>query len=158
MYVDTSSKFCDFTTILWMTVRCRLELTYDLSKSQGVFYNLLSTCFTGDNVLVMEEKDVTKEVLSNLRGYLGDHLPVDVDFLLKLQSKQLLAKVNADKLRTAVETKGGKSGVDGLLDYMDSYYDEEMLEEFCVFLEEYSQPARRGLSKIAKRIRKDLKE
>ena len=108
MYVDTSSKFCDFTTILWMTVRCRLELTYDLSKSQGVFYNLLSTCFTGDNVLVMEEKDVTKEVLSNLRGYLGDHLPVDVDFLLKLQSKQLLAKVNADKLRTAVETKGGK--------------------------------------------------
>ena len=51
-----------------------------------------------------------------------------------------------------------KSGVDGLLDYMDSYYDEEMLEEFCVFLEEYSQPARRGLSKIAKRIRKDLKE
>ena len=106
----------------------------------------------------MEERDVVKEVLSNLRGYLGDHLPVDVDFLLKLQSKQLLAKVNADKLRTAVETKGGKSGVDGLLDYMDSYYDEEMLEEFCVFLEEYSQPARRGLSKIAKRIRKDLKE
>ena len=106
----------------------------------------------------MEERDVTKDVLSNLRGYLVGHLPVDVDFLSKLQGKRLLAEENADKLRTAVETKGGKSGVEGLLHYMSSYYDEEMLEEFCVFLEEYSQPARRGLSKIAKRIREELKQ
>ena len=79
------------------------------------------------DVMLMEGGDDVKEVLSNLRGYLGDHLPVDVDFLSKL------------------------------LQYMDSYYNEEMLEEFCVFLEEYSKPARRGLSKIAKRIREDLK-
>ena len=98
-----------------------------------------------------------KEVLSNLRGYLGDHLPVDVDFLSKLQSKHLLADENADTLRTAVETKGGKSGVDGLLDYMSSYYDEETLEKFCIFLEEYSQPARPRLSEIAKKIKEDLK-
>ena len=105
----------------------------------------------------MEERDVVKELLSNLRGYLRDHLPVDVDFLSKLHGKRLLAKENADKLRTAVKTEGGKSGVDGLLDYM-SYYDEELLEKFCVFLEEYSQPARPLLSKIAKKIREDLKQ
>ena len=99
-----------------------------------------------------------KEVLSNLRGYLGDHLPVDVDFLSKLQGKRLLAKENADQIRTAVETKGGKSGVDGLLHYMSSFYHEEMLEEFCVFLEEYSQPARPLLSIIAKKIREGLKQ
>ena len=99
-----------------------------------------------------------KEVLSNLRGYLRDHLPVDVDFLSRLQGKHFLDKENADTLRTAVETKGGKSGVDGLLHYMSSYYDEETLEKFCVFLEEYSQPARPLLSEIAKRIREDLKE
>ena len=106
----------------------------------------------------MEERDVTKDVLSDLRGYLRDHLPVDADFLSKLQGKRLLAEENADKLRTAVETKGGKSGVDGLLHYVSSYYDEETLEKFCVFLEEYSQQARPLLSKIAKRIREDLKQ
>ena len=106
----------------------------------------------------MEERDVTKDVLSNLRGYLRGHLPVDVDFLSKLQDKHLLAEENADRLRTAVETKGGKSGVDGLLHYMFSYYDEETLEEFCDFLEEYSKSARPLLSKVAKSIRKGLKE
>ena len=130
----------------------------DRNRSQQVLHSLLATRFTGDNILVMEERDVTKDVLSNLRGYLGDYLPVDVDFLSKLQGKHLLAEENADKLRTAVETKGGKSGVDGLLHYMSSYYDEETLEEFCVFLDEYSQSARPLLSKIAKSIRKGLKK
>ena len=91
---------------------------------------------------------MAKKVLSNLREYLREYLPVDVNFLSKLQGKHLL--------RTAVETRGGKSGVDGLLDYMSSYYDEETLEKFCVFLEEYSQPARPLLSIIAKRMRKEL--
>ena len=159
MYVDTSSKFYNFTTILLMTIRCRRELTSDdRNRSQRVLHSLLATQFTGDNVLVMEERDVVKEVLSNLRGYLRGRLPVDVDFLSRLQDKHLLAEENAHKLRTAVEAKGGKSGVDGLLDYMSSFYDEETLEKFCVFLEEYSQPARPLLSKIAKRIREDLKE
>ena len=106
----------------------------------------------------MEERDVAKEVLRNLREYLREYLPVDVDFLWRLQGKHLLADENADRLRTAVEMRGGTSGVDGLLHYMSSFYDEEMLEKFCVFLEEYSQPARPMLSKIATKIREDLKE
>ena len=101
---------------------------------------------------------MAKEVLCNLREYLRDNLPVDVDFLSRLQGKHLLADENADKLRTAIETRGGKSGVDGLLHYMSSYYDEETLEKFCDFLEEYSQPARPLLSKIAKRIRDELRQ
>ena len=106
----------------------------------------------------MAERNIAKEVLRNLREYLREYLPVDVNFLAKLQGKRLLADENADQMRAAVETRGSTSGVDGLLHYMSSYYDEETLEKFCVFLEEYSKPARPLLSKIAKRIREELKQ
>ena len=111
-----------------------------------------------DDVMLMEGGVAVKTVLSNLRGYLRDHLPVDVNFLSKLQAEHLLDEEKADELRTAVETKGGKSGVDRLLHHMSSFYDEETLEKFCVLLEKYSRPARPILSEIAERIRKDLKQ
>ena len=101
---------------------------------------------------------MAKEVLSNLREYLRDDLPVDEDLLSRLQGKHLLPDENAEELSKAVEKKGGKSGVDGLLRYMSSYYDEETLEEFCDFLEEYSKQARPRLSKIAKIIREKLRQ
>ena len=106
----------------------------------------------------MEREDAVKEVLRNLRGYLRDHLPVDVNLLSKLQDRRLLNDENADQIRAVVDNKVKKSGFNELLDYMSSYYDEEMLEKFCVFLEEYSQPARPLLSTIAKKIREELKE
>ena len=105
----------------------------------------------------MEGGDATKKILANLRGYLQDNLPVDGDLISKLQGRNLLDKNDADRLRTAV-SKGGKSGVDGLLDYMHSYYDEEMLETFCVFLEEHSKPAKPVLLTVATRIREEMKQ
>ena len=96
-------------------------------------------------------------MLNRLHVYLQENLPVDVSFISRLRDKGLLADENADKLRTAVAMKGGESGVDGLLHYMSSYYDEEMLEKFCVFLEEYSQPVKPVLLTIATRIREEMK-
>ena len=106
--------------------------------------------------MAKERRDATKEVLDNLYGYLQENLPVDRDLIAKLRGKNLLDKNGADRLRAA-ESKGGTDGVCELLNYMSSYYDEKMLETFCVFLEEYSQPAKPVLFTIATRIREEMK-
>ena len=96
-------------------------------------------------------------MLNRLHVYLQENLPVDVSFISRLQGERLLADENADQIRITVETKGGKSGVNGLLHYMSLYYNEEMLEKFCVFLEEFSKPAKPVLLTIATRIREEMK-
>ena len=106
--------------------------------------------------IAMEGGDATKKILTDLRGYLQDNLPVDGDLIAKLQGRSLLDKNDADRLRAAA-AKGGTDGVCGLLDYMHSFYNEEILENFCVFLEEYSQPARPVLLIIATQIREEMK-
>ena len=105
----------------------------------------------------MEGGDATKKILADLRGYLQDNLPVDGDLISKLQGRNLLDKNDADRLRAAA-AKGGTDGVCGLLDYMHSYYNEEMLETFCVFLEEHSKPAKPVLLTVATRIREKMKQ
>ena len=105
----------------------------------------------------MEGGDATKKILTDLRGYLQDNLPVDGDLISELQGRNLLGKKDADRLRAAA-AKGGTEGVCGLLDYMYSFYTEEMLETFCVFLEEYSKPAKPVLLIVATRIRKEMKQ
>ena len=104
----------------------------------------------------MEGGDVTKKILANLHGYLQDNLPVDGDLISNLRGRNLLDKKDADRLRAAV-AKGGTEGVCGLLDYMHSYYTGEMLETFCVFLEEHSKPAKPVLLTVATRIREEMK-
>ena len=104
----------------------------------------------------MEGGDATKKVLTHLRGYLQNNLPVDGDLILELQGRSLLGKKDADRLRAAT-AKGGPDGVCGLLDYMHSYYNETMLETFCGFLEEYSEPAKPVLLTVATRIREVMK-
>ena len=104
----------------------------------------------------MDNRAITKKVLKSLRTYLQDNLPVDKDFILELHGKSLLAKTNTDQLVALVE-KGDKQCLHRLLDYMFSYYDVRMLEDFCVFLEEVSKPAKPLLYTIAETIRKEIK-
>ena len=101
--------------------------------------------------------DATKKILTDLRGYLQDNLPVDGDLISRLQGRNLLDKNSADRIRVAA-SKGGTEGVCGLLDYMHSYYNEEMLETLCVFLEDHSQPAKPVLLTVATRIREEMKQ
>ena len=104
----------------------------------------------------MEGGNATKKLLTDLRGYLQDNLPVDGDLISELQGRNLLDNNDADRLRAAV-AKGGNDVVCGLLNHMHSYYTEEMLETFCVFLEEHSKPARPVLLTVATRIREEMK-
>ena len=107
--------------------------------------------------MAMEGGKAAKRVLTDLRGYLQDNLPVDGDLISHLQGRNLLGKNDADRLRAAV-SKGGTDGVCGLLDYMHSYYNEKILETFCAFLEEYSKSAKPMLLTVATRIREEMKQ
>ena len=104
----------------------------------------------------MDDGAITKKVLESLRTYLQDNLPTSKDFISELHGKSLLAKTNADQL-IALADKGDKQCIHRLLDYMSSYYVDKTLEDFCIFLEEYSKPARPRLHAIAETIRKDMK-
>ena len=103
-----------------------------------------------------EEEEVVKKVLDNLRGYLQENLHVDVNFVSELEKRGLLLEQNAYQIRSTVETKESKDGVNGLLDYMSSFYDEETLETFCDFLEEYSKSTDPSLLTIANKIREEM--
>ena len=118
-----------------------------------ISYRLQIDAASDKDDIAMEGGDATKKILADLRGYLQDNLPVDGDLILKLQGRNLLDKTDADRLRTDA-VKGGNNGVCELLDYMRSYYTEEMLETFCVFLEEHSKPL---LLTVATRIREEMK-
>ena len=102
----------------------------------------------------MEESTV-KKVLKGLRMYLYDSLTIDKDFIRHLSAAGLLGDNDADRLRSSV-TQGGNDALYGLLDYMESFYHEEMLEKFCVFLD--SVKTRPIYGQIAARIRSERKE
>ena len=93
--------------------------------------------------------------MKNSRAYLQDHLRVDKDFISGLQAAELLGNSDADRIGSSV-TQGGNEALYGLLQYIEGYYDGEMLEKFCTFLEEKSKPAKPIFGKIAKRLRESI--
>ena len=105
--------------------------------------------------MIEEEEFLAEIVLKDLRGYLQDHLPVDKDFISGLSAAGLLGYSDANRLGSAV-TQGGDEALYGLLYYMESYYDEEMLERFCFFLEKKAKSAKPTLGIIAKKIRQEM--
>ena len=105
----------------------------------------------------MDDGAITKKVLESLHTYLQDNLPASKDFISGLYGKSLLAKADVDQLIALVEKGDKKSCIHQLLDYMSSYYVDKTLEDFCIFLEEYSNPARPRLRAIAETIRKEMK-
>ena len=104
----------------------------------------------------MEESTV-KKVLKGVRTYMYDNLRVDMDFIERLSGSELLGDSDADRLRSSV-TQGGNQALYGLLHYIESFYDEEMLEKFCVFLDDRSVKAKPIYSEIATRIRSEMKK
>ena len=108
-------------------------------------------------VALVDEEDVVETALKNLSDYLHKYLRVDTSLISGLKRKQLLDDSSASQFDSLV-SKGGGRAVDGLLDYMSSYYDEEMLEKFCSFLDESSKPARPRFRKIAQKIRDEMKK
>ena len=105
---------------------------------------------------IMEESPV-KTILTRLRAFLHNNLRIDKDFIAGLSAANLLTESDADSLRFSV-TEGGNEALYGLLHYIEWYYDEEMLERFCGFLEEHSKPAKPRLSKIAERILQEMEK
>ena len=106
---------------------------------------------------LIDEEAAVKTALKNLSDYLHNFLRVDSSLISGLKRKQLLDESSASQLDVLV-SKGGGHAVDGLLDYMSSYYEEEMLEEFCSFLDESSKPAKPRFRKIAQKIRDEMKK
>ena len=104
----------------------------------------------------MEESPV-KTILTRLRAFLHNNLRIDTDFISSLSAASLLTYSDADSLQSFVSL-GGHKAQDDLLQHMEWFYDEEMLEKFCRFLEEHSKPAKPRLSKIAERIRQEMKK
>ena len=105
---------------------------------------------------IMEESPV-KTILTGLRAYLHSNLRIDESFISGLHASGLLSGSDANILRSSV-SQGGHKALDGLLQYMEWDYDQKMLEKFCVFLDDYSKPAKPRLGEIAKRIRQAIKE
>ena len=103
------------------------------------------------------EESLVKKVLTGLRSYLHNNLRIDKDFIAGLTAEGLLGDSDADRLRSSV-TQGGNEALYGLLHHIEWFYDEEMLEKFCVFLDDYSKKARPRLGKVAVRIRSELKK
>ena len=105
---------------------------------------------------IMEESRV-KKVLTGLRTYLHNNLRIDKNFIAGLSAAGLLGDSDADSLRSSV-TQGGNEALYGLLHHIEWFYDEEMLEKFCVFLDDYSKKARPRLREVAARIRSELEK
>ena len=105
----------------------------------------------------LEEGAVVKKVIGNLRSFLQNNLSIDEDFILDLQAKRLLNETDASRLRVSL-SKGGSEALYSLLDHVASHYDQEMLEELCSFLEDYSErKIRPRLRRIAQKIRNEMK-
>ena len=103
------------------------------------------------------EESLVKIVLTGLRTYLHNNLRIDKDFIAGLSAEGLLGDSDADRLRSSV-TQGGNEALYDLLHYIEWFYDEEMLEKFCVFLDDYSKKAKPRLGKVAVRIRSELEK
>ena len=88
----------------------------------------------------MEESPV-KTILTGLGAYLHNNLKIDESFISRLSVAGLLSDSDADMLRSSV-SRGGDKALFGLLQYMEWYYDQKMLERFCVFLDDYFKPAK----------------
>ena len=106
----------------------------------------------------IEEEAIVKHVLANLREYLHNYLRVDASLISVLKRKQLLDDNSASQLDAALVSKGSDRVVDGLLDYMSSFYDGKKLRDFCSSLEEFSKPAKPLYDNIAQKIREELKK
>ena len=106
----------------------------------------------------MDEGTVAKEVIESLRGYLQTNLAVDKDFIAKLNAfgRKLLVKDDANRF-SALAGESNAQCLDQLLNHMSSFYLDKTLEDFCVFLEEYSEKGRPRLRPIAEKIRKEMK-
>ena len=105
----------------------------------------------------MEEESPVKTILTGLRAYLHNNLRIDESFISSLSAAGLLSDSDADILRSSV-SQGGHKAQDGLLQYMEWYYDQKLLEKFCVFLNDYSKPAKPRLGEIAGRIRQEMEK
>ena len=105
----------------------------------------------------MDEGALNKKVLKSLHTYLQNSLPASKDFISGLYGRNLLAKADMDQLIALVEKGDKPSCIHQLLDYMSSYYVDKTLEDFCIFLEEYSKHAKPVLHTIAETIRKEMK-
>ena len=105
---------------------------------------------------IMEESPV-KTILLGLRAYLHNNLRIDESFISSLSAAGLLSDSDADIIRSSVNQGGHKAQYD-LLQYMEWYYDQKMLEKFCVFLDDYSKPAKPRLGEIAERIRQEIEK
>ena len=118
---------------------------------------MVTRLVSSDEMADLEEEAVVKKVIENLRSFLQINLSIDEDFVLDLQAEKLLHKRDADRLRASL-SKGGSEALYSLLDHVASYYDEDMLEKLCTFLEDYSESRiRPSLRKIAVKIRNEMK-
>ena len=104
-----------------------------------------------------DSESPVKTILTALRAYLHNNLRIDESFISSLSAAGLLGDSDAAILRSSVN-QGGDKVLYGLMQYMEWYYDQKMLEEFCVFLDNYSKPAKRRLAQIAERIRREMKK
>ena len=105
----------------------------------------------------LEEAEVVKKVIENLRSFLQNNLKIDEDFVLDLQAKRLLNETDASRLRVSL-SKGGSEALYSLLDHVASYYDRETLGKLCTFLEDYSErKIRPRLRGIAEKLRSEMK-
>ena len=121
----------------------------------------LSTRLVGSDEMAEELEDleeaVVKKVIENLRSFLQNNLKIDEDFVLDLQAKRLLNETDASRLRGSL-SKGGSEALYSLLDHVASYYDGELLEKLCTFLEDYSErKIRPRLRRIAEKLRSEMK-
>ena len=102
---------------------------------------------------------VAMVILANLHDHLQDNIVTIMDFVLELEKRGLFgAKKNISGPQfLAMLTTGGGDIVHRLLGYMFSHYDDEMLEKFYTFLDDYATPDRPRLIGVAQKIRDDLK-
>ena len=98
-------------------------------------------------------------ILANLHDHLQDNIVTIMDFVLELERQGLFgAQKNISGPQfLAMLTTGGGDIVHRLLGYMFSHYDDEMLEKFYAFLDDYATPDRPRLIGVAQKIRDDLK-
>ena len=106
----------------------------------------------------MDEGIKARKAIETLRSYLRKNLTVDKDFVTRLKNdkRKLLDKISADQFVALADKGKGIRCLDGLLEFMSSYYVDQTLEDFCDFLEEYSKEARHRLHPIALRIREEM--
>jgi hypothetical protein len=103
-----------------------------------------------------DEHCIVKEVLDNLRDYLKKHLCIDKEFIADLYANKMFNKETANKLRAQIKNEGQVDMYD-FIGYMNSFYDDEKLKEFCAIMEHHSRSLMKPvLADIAQRIRKEM--